>query len=189
MTLKIVLCGDGSVGKTALRVRYMGLGFMPTYLMTIGADFSMRNVTIATGEYAGKKTLCQIWDLAGQQSFSGVRALYYHGAHGALLVYDCTRPSTFESILGWTNEIVKNVRRPIPMVLLSNKSDLRQMSDFTISFEQGSELANLISKNYLNNQFSVPYIETSAKTGENVENAFGSLVEMIVNELLATQGS
>ena len=63
------------------------------------------------------------------------------------------------------------------------------MSDFTISFEQGSELANLISKNYLNNQFSVPYIETSAKTGENVENAFGSLVEMIVNELLATQGS
>ena len=107
MTLKIVLCGDGSVGKTALRVRYMGLGFMPTYLMTIGADFSMRNVTIATGEYAGKKTLCQIWDLAGQQSFSGVRALYYHGAHGALLVYDCTRPSTFESILGWTMKLSK----------------------------------------------------------------------------------
>ena len=180
MAIKIVLCGEGSVGKTALRISYMGLGFQPTYLMTIGADFSMRNVTIATGEHAGKKTACQIWDLAGQQSFSTVRALYYHGAHGALLVYDCTRPATFESIPGWANEIVKNVRRPIPMILLSNKSDLQGKADFVISSEQGKQLANKIAKDYLNNQFPVPYVETSAKTGENVDNAFGSLVEIIV---------
>ena len=83
--MKVVLCGDGAVGKTAIRQRYLGKGFQSTYLMTIGADFAVKEVNIKFKE-TSYPIKFQIWDLAGQPRFEAVRGLYYAGCLGALMV-------------------------------------------------------------------------------------------------------
>ena len=83
--MKIILAGDGAVGKTSLREQYLGRGFTGQYLQTIGADFALKTDTVA-----GENVKYQIWDLAGQPRFKTVRSVYYIGAVGALLVFDIT---------------------------------------------------------------------------------------------------
>jgi small GTP-binding protein len=171
---KVVVLGDGAVGKTALRHRYLGEGFKQSYSMTIGADFAVKRV-----ELDGKEIVAQIWDLAGQLRFQSVREVYYQGATGALLVFDITRSSTFESIPQWVTELLENNKQKIiPMVLIGNKSDLRESSPEAISFDAGNEYAKSLT-NWSN--FEIPYVETSALNGENVENAFATLLRNIEN--------
>ena len=178
MVMKLVLCGDGSVGKTALRHRYLGFGFKSQYMMTIGAEFSIKDVKWNKGPMAGTSTKAQIWDLAGQQRFSNVRPLYYIGSHGALLVYDVTVSNSFENLINWLKEIKTHVG-VVPVAVIGNKIDLRDYADNPISTEMGHEFAHMIKEEWLNNSYEVPFVETSAKTGENVEIAFQSLVEII----------
>jgi small GTP-binding protein len=178
MVLKLVLCGDGSVGKTALRHRYLGFGFKSQYMMTIGAEFSIKDVIWQNGPLAGSSTKAQIWDLAGQQRFSAVRPLYYIGSHAALLVYDVTVSNSFENLINWLKEIKTHVGT-IPVAVIGNKIDLRDFSDNPISTRMGAEFAKMVKQEFLNNTFDVPFVETSAKTGENVELAFKSLVEIV----------
>ncbi|MHA1115558.1 MAG: Rab family GTPase, partial [Candidatus Heimdallarchaeaceae archaeon] len=80
---KIVLAGDGAVGKTSIRERYMGKGFTGDYLKTIGADFASKKVKVEDNDIT-----FQIWDLAGQESYSAVRTTFYKGAIAAWLVFD-----------------------------------------------------------------------------------------------------
>jgi len=171
--LKVVLLGDGAVGKTSLRLRYMGLGFAQSYMMTIGADFAVKSLDTASG----KQIKLQIWDLAGQPHFSKVRSLFYNGTGAAILVYDCTRLNTFQNIDNWMEELLKNVKTPIPIILIANKTDLRGVVDFSVTKEEGYYLAQKIAKKYFNKKNTVGYIETSAKSGDNVANAFSLLVE------------
>ncbi len=169
---KVVVLGDGAVGKTALRHRYLGEGFKQSYSMTIGADFAVKRV-----ELDGKEIVAQIWDLAGQLRFQSVREVYYQGATGALLVFDITRSSTFESIPQWVTELLENNKQKIiPMVLIGNKSDLRESSPEAISFDAGQEYAKSLTTW---SQFEIPYVETSALNGENVEAAFATLLRNI----------
>lgn len=181
MSMKIVLTGDGATGKSSLRLRYMGLKFKSEYLMSIGADFALKEIQLKTGIHAGKYLKASIWDLAGQPMFSRVRRLYYEGSHGMFLVYDITRPVTFENTINWLEEILKVLKEPLPVVLIANKTDLRQDVEESITKAQGEELARQISKHYLKNKFKVPFIETSAKTGENVQFAFEKLADTIIN--------
>lgn len=178
--MKIVLLGDGAVGKTALRLQFMGLGFQKRYMMTIGADFAIKTITLKTGPYAGHTLKSQIWDLAGQENFSKVRSLYYTGSHAAFMVYDCTRLATFQNIENWMNELFKNTPNPIPVILIANKTDLRPEVDFSLTKEDGVKMAQRISESYLKNRIAVPYYETSAKTGVNVELAFESLAHKVI---------
>ena len=134
---KIVLLGDGAVGKTALRHRYLGEAFQQSYSMTIGADFAVKRVNID-----GDEIVAQIWDLAGRTRFASVREVYYQGATGALLVYDITRSDTFESIPNWITELLENNKhKVVPMVLLGNKSDLRNKVEESISYDAGIDYA------------------------------------------------
>jgi small GTP-binding protein len=174
---KIALIGDGGVGKTAIRERYLGEGFKAQYLLTIGADFAMRDDQIN-----GFSIRYQIWDLAGQQRFDGVRDAYYNGCIGALLVYDVSRPESFYNMPKWINELwTSNGRGRVPIVVIANKIDLREHSDKTISPEQGwsftSRLCNLTEPE----GFMCHFIETSAKTGENIPQAFSTLGKNIMN--------
>ncbi|MHA2203636.1 MAG: Rab family GTPase, partial [Candidatus Hodarchaeales archaeon] len=116
---KICLLGDGGVGKTSLRERFLGKGFQSGYILTIGADFAVQNLEIDGTQYK-----FQIWDLAGQQRFEAVRALYYKGSHGAILVFDRTRPESLFNLENWKRELFTNVGRQIPYIILGNKSDL-----------------------------------------------------------------
>ena len=114
--VKIVLAGDGAVGKTTLRRRYLGEGFQSSYMMTIGADFAVKRVKIG-----GKEITFQIWDLAGQPRFEVVRQGFYRGARGGLLVYDVTRRRTFLNIQHWKEECFKNLDREVPVIVVANK--------------------------------------------------------------------
>jgi small GTP-binding protein len=176
IVLKIVLIGDGGVGKTAIRERYLGKGFESQYLLTIGADF-------ATKEAIVNKTpvTYQIWDLAGQERFDGVRGVYYKGAVGALLVYDVTRPDSYHNTPKWVKELwTNNGRGKVPLVLVGNKIDLRKSCDEKINTTQGKSLAKKITRMTSDEGFNCNYVETSAKTGKNISIAFSLLGKNIM---------
>ena len=160
---KIVLAGDGAVGKTSLRKQYLGLGFETDYLSTMGADFALHDTSIGDTQIRW-----QIWDLAGQPMFKDVVQAYYTKIFGGVVVYDVTRRQTFDNAEKWINDIWKNCGRDedVPVVLLANKIDLREEGAETVSTDEGKKLAE---------RLGVPFLETSAKSGEGVEEAFTKL--------------
>ncbi|MFW9994761.1 MAG: Rab family GTPase [Candidatus Odinarchaeota archaeon] len=175
--LKIALIGDGAVGKTALRERFIGRPFKTNYMMTIGADFA----TFKTNVY-GREIKYQIWDLAGQPRFQSVRTLYYRGTMGAIMVYDVTRVETFQNTPMWIEECFKNSGKgAIPLILLANKVDLREDIYGSLQPEHGRALAEEMAKITESKGFDCPYFETSAKTGQNVDVAFKTLGKMILD--------
>ncbi|MFX0183783.1 MAG: Rab family GTPase [Candidatus Hodarchaeota archaeon] len=168
---KIVLMGDGGVGKTAIRERYLGKGFNTQYILTVGADFAMYDDSIN-----GTPIRYQIWDLAGQNRFDVVREVYYQGCIGALLVYDVTRPESFYNMPKWINELwTSNGRGRVPLVVVANKIDMRELIDTTISPHEGHTFTENLSNLTKPEGFSCHFIETSAKTGVNITRAFSLL--------------
>jgi small GTP-binding protein len=175
LTGKIVLCGDGGVGKTSLRRVYLKQEFNSGYLETLGADFATKKVNIMfdSQEYQIKYL---IWDLAGQPAFNVVRPNYFKGSNAILLIFDVTNKKSYENVIFWINEIKTSFldKEIPPIALLGNKKDLvdeKTVDEYITSLE-GEKLSKKISNDYYNNKFDVPYIETSAKTGENVDQAF-----------------
>ena len=163
---KICLLGDGGVGKTSLRERFLGKGFQSGYILTIGADFAVQNLPIDGVQYK-----FQIWDLAGQQRFSAVRALYYKGSHGAILVFDQTRIDSLYNLAKWRDELFANVGREVPFLVLGNKSDLPG----AIEQNQIDEFINKVQSENKDIPFTVKFLKTSAKSGLNVTEAFEEL--------------
>ncbi len=160
---------------------WMGSTTDTPYKMTIGADFSQKEVEI---EYKGKKELVrfQIWDLAGQPRFFEVAKKYFAGAHGALVLFDITAPSTFKNVPTWLNHLTEYSGHGIvPFVIIGNKSDLRADDDPRhIGPNQARKYVkhlNNITKKY---GFNVPYLETSAKWSINVDEAFKTLAISVI---------
>lgn len=169
--MKIVLAGDGGVGKTAIRERYLGRGFQSKYMMTIGADFALKESVIT-----GRSIKFQIWDLAGQQRFGAVRSVYYLGCLGALLLFDVTRRESFENLQNWIKEIWNNNGKGIiPIVVLGNKVDLRDQYPDNISNEVAKRYCAKLTEQTKSHGFDIQFMETSAKNGLNVGEAFDKL--------------
>lgn len=180
MVIKVVLLGDGAVGKTALRLQYMGHGFQSSYLSTIGADFALKEVKTnhpKTNQEVSVKL--QIWDLAGQQHYSKIRSNYYIGTHGAFIVYDVSRRSSFDNISNWIEELQKNVNQKVPIVIIANKIDLRNglSNQNFIHPDEGDRIVESIKSKFGS---PVKYIETSAKSGEGVAEAFTTLINELI---------
>ncbi|XP_050308928.1 ras-related protein Rab-7a [Anthonomus grandis grandis] len=158
--LKVIILGDSSVGKTSLMNQYVNRKFSNQYKATIGADFLTKEVTIDD-----KTVTMQIWDTAGQERFQSLGVAFYRGADCCVLVFDVTAPNTFKSLDSWRDEflIQASPREPdnFPFVLLANKVDLEPKA---ISPKRAAQWCQ--SKN------NIPYFETSAKEGLNVEQAF-----------------
>lgn len=179
LVYKITMLGDGAVGKTSLRNRFMGKLFNDSYTMTIGTDFAAKMV-----EVDGQEIKFQIWDIAGQPHFTKVRKLYYEGSLGALIIFDITAPQSFPNVLNWIEELWKNnSKKYIPIIILGNKVDLRgaHPPSQTVESSHGELLAQTLSERVSEKGFEVPYLETSAKTGENVDEAFTILGQTILN--------
>jgi small GTP-binding protein len=176
---KVILMGDGSVGKTSLRRQYMGEGFRANYMITIGADFAVKKMSLE----GGYDVSIQIWDLAGQEHFKNVRSTFYKGAQGALAVYSTVERSSFDNVTNWLDECWTNAAKKIPIVLIGNKIDLREqfkdnpvMQQTIVTTEEGEALAKKIASNGVHASF----METSAKTGHNVEASFLELALKIL---------
>ncbi|MHA2295669.1 MAG: Rab family GTPase [Candidatus Hodarchaeales archaeon] len=177
--IKIILAGDGAVGKTSLRIRYLGLGFNAQYIETIGADFALKMENVS-----GKNIKFQIWDLAGQPRFRSVLATYYTGARGALLVFDVTRRDTYENLISWIKEIWKhNGYGIIPIIILGNKNDLRNEISDCVDKLEALNFCRELSKKTKEKNFEIRYLDTSAKTGLNVSKAFQTLGEVYFDSI------
>lgn len=177
LSCKVVLLGEGSVGKTSLRRSYLGEGFRETYSMTIGADFAAKRVN-----FDGWEITANIWDLAGQHRFRKLRETYYRGVSGALLVYDITRADTLEAIPEWIEELRRNNNGNIvPMALIANKTDLRPEFENSIPREVGENYTKELSEALHEEIF---FVESSAKTGQNVEKAFEGLIRVIFDRFI-----
>ncbi len=158
---KVVMLGDGAVGKTALTIRFTQNHFDSDYKRTIGSDFAVKHLNVPERDAA---VTLQVWDLAGQPRFEIVRQSFYRGARGGLLVFDVTRRRTFLNLDRWRQESFEAIGSDIPMVVVANKVDLNDSR--VVSREEAEEYANKIGSFY---------VESSALTGENVEAAFAKL--------------
>lgn len=172
--VKILLLGDGGVGKTAIRRRFMGQGFKSTYMETIGSDFSTKSITI-DHNLESIVINFQIWDLAGQPKFQNIRQLFYTGSQGLIFVFDLTRLDSLENLKLWVDEVLKNGISKVPVLLIGNKIDLQE-EGFTISnLEDDKKIAEFIEQKLNEGKYSVQNIRTSAKTGFNIDKAFDIL--------------
>lgn len=167
---KTIVVGDGAVGKTAITFRYAVDKFQENYKMTIGVDF-----TIKREKVNDKEIKIQVWDTGGQEKFSKIRPLYYRGALGGLVVFDVTTKESFENLDGWFEEIQTNCTQ-IPIILVGNKIDLKNRKT---TKEEGRKYAAKKSKEM---GYKIPYLETSAKTGETIKKVFRKLVESMVRD-------
>jgi small GTP-binding protein len=182
---KIVLIGDGGVGKTALRRAWLGEGFKSEYLMTIGADFASQELSFYHPETKSAYDLkFQIWDLAGQPRFKAVRDLYYRGAIGALCFFDVTNQESYMNLVDWIQSYwTLNGHGKMPLLMVGAKCDLRDNPAFPTQVsarygkEYAEELTKLIKHRY---GFTIHYIETSAKENINVDEAFKLLAKEII---------
>ena len=172
--IKLVLIGDAAVGKTSIRQRYLGHGFQREHLTTLGADFAA--ITKEVDEYQIKY---QIWDLAGQPMFKNVRPRFFKGCFGALAVFDITRRDTFLNLSNWIEELYQfSGRGVVPIIILANKMDLED--ELQVTKEEAEEFVEELNKKTKELSIENFFLATSAKTGLNIDEAFGLIGQYIV---------
>ncbi|KAK9095857.1 hypothetical protein Sjap_021354 [Stephania japonica] len=160
---KVVLIGDSGVGKSNLLSRFTRNEFCLESKSTIGVEFATRTLQVE-----GKTIKAQIWDTAGQERYRAITSAYYRGALGALLVYDVTKPTTFENVSRWLKELRDHADSNIVIMLIGNKTDLKHLRAVATEDAQGFAEKEGLS-----------FIETSALEAVNVEKAFQTILAEI----------
>ena len=179
---KVILLGDGAVGKTSLIRRYVLDQFRDEYIQTIGTKVTKKEIKITAANHQIVDTTMMIWDIMGQRDYYRNHIMqfdryrpqtkYYLGSKGAMVVCDITRRATLQNLPLWVNSIFEAVG-PVPLVFLANKSDVEDGGQYTLE-----DLAQF------SKQWDSPAFLTSAKSGENVDIAFYKLSERMVNNVL-----
>ncbi|KAE8210160.1 hypothetical protein CF319_g2114 [Tilletia indica] len=164
---KLLLIGDSGVGKSCLLLRFADDSYSESYISTIGVDFKIRTI-----ELEGKTVKLQIWDTAGQERFRTITSSYYRGAHGIIVVYDVTDQDTFANVKQWLQEIDRYACEGVNKLLVGNKSDLTNKK--VVEYNVAKEFAD---------QLSIPFLETSAKSAQNVEQAFLTMAKQIKDRM------
>ena len=158
--IKVVIAGDGGVGKTSLIRRYCTGMFQESRIMTIGVDFQIKIV-----EVDGKPIKLSIWDVAGQDRFGAFRDTFYRGARAVALVYDVTDPVSLENLPKWQREISR-VSPKCTFMVIGNKTDLAR------------QVQREHAENWAVQRLKIPYVETSALDGTGVEEFFNTLARI-----------
>ena len=163
MMVKVIIIGDSGVGKTNIMSKFLKNKFMEESKATVGVEFGSKLFDLN-----GHKIRAQIWDTAGQEKYKSITGAYFKGSKGALVVYDITQKSTYESLEKWVNDLKSAGDPKITIILIGNKSDLEENRQ--VSKEQGEEKAK---------SFGCAFLETSALSGDNIDKAFNMMVKEI----------
>ena len=153
---KLLFLGDTSVGKTSLLIRYSDDIFDPESLPTLGVDVRYKYVTLEN-----QKIRLDIWDTAGQERFKNITKNYLNGANGIFFVCDITNGMSLDILKSWINDAKQNVSPDTEMVIVGNKIDLNDIREIKLE-----------SIKKLGEKYQIEVFETSAKTGEGVEEIF-----------------
>ncbi|XP_059189527.1 ras-related protein Rab-7L1-like [Centropristis striata] len=172
--LKILIVGDGNVGKSSFVHRFVSGQFNKTYKSTVGVDFSVKLLHWSERE----KVRLQLWDIAGQERFISMTRIYYKGALGCVVMFDVTSSNSFLSCRHWKRDLDNKATLPngnsIPCILLANKCDLSQRVVSSDSIDRFSKA----------NGFAA-WMEVSVKDNKNV----GEAMRRLVKEILTVQSS
>ena len=160
---KYIIIGDSSVGKSNLLMKFIQNKFTEEYLTTIGVEFGTKNIKINNKIYR-----IQIWDTAGQEYFRSIAKAYFKNCVCAMLVYDITCKESFDNIKNWLQDIHEESPKTVLIVLIGNKIDLEDKR--IISFDDGKNFAN---------ENGLIFMETSAKTGEGINEIFEQTIKEI----------
>mmetsp|Transcript_77909 Transcript_77909/g.137360 ORF Transcript_77909/g.137360 Transcript_77909/m.137360 type:complete len:210 (-) Transcript_77909:431-1060(-) len=167
---KVLVVGEGNTGKTCIIRRYVHNIFQMSTKATIGVDFALK---VLNWDRTKNITL-QIWDIAGQERYGQMTRVYYQAAVGALVVYDVTRPESFDAVAKWKSDIDQKVFLPdgskIPCVLVANKCDLP-----AVPARSKEELDQFCAEHEF-----VGWFETSSKENINIEKAYKFLVDNVL---------
>jgi len=161
---KIIVCGDPGVGKTSVVLAFTDKAFRRTYIPTMGVNISEKII-----KYNDSLVEFIIWDVAGQAKFQMMRKHFYQSADAQILMLDLTRPKTFQNISSWYSDIEEHLGEKTPGLIIANKKDL--INDRNVSKEQIKDIEKKLNLNVL---------ETSALTGENVDESFIKLAETLI---------
>eukprot|EP01057_Protomagalhaensia_wolfi_P006254 Protomagalhaensia_wolfi_Nauph_80__6253@NODE_950_length_1857_cov_22_175468_g717_i0_p1_GENE_NODE_950_length_1857_cov_22_175468_g717_i0NODE_950_length_1857_cov_22_175468_g717_i0_p1_ORF_typecomplete_len440_score46_40Ras/PF00071_22/1_1e59Roc/PF08477_13/1_8e27Arf/PF00025_21/1_2e18FeoB_N/PF02421_18/4_6e08Gtr1_RagA/PF04670_12/6_7e08GTP_EFTU/PF00009_27/1_7e05ATP_bind_1/PF03029_17/0_00012SRPRB/PF09439_10/0_00038RsgA_GTPase/PF03193_16/80RsgA_GTPase/PF03193_16/0_083MMR_HSR1/PF01926_23/0_15MMR_HSR1/PF01926_2 len=166
--LKLLLLGDGAVGKSSLLLRYCENKFDHKHIITIGVDFKSKLIQL------GDETVrLQIWDTAGQERFRNITPVYFRSAMGVVLVFDVTSVKSFENVSYWLESLSKHASHEMSKVIVGNKVDL---ADRQVSRRRGEALAA---------KHGLHYLETSALMNSGVAEVFESLALQIRQKQIA----
>lgn len=166
LQFKIILIGDGAVGKTSIARRFSDDNFTQIYKQTVGVDFFIRRINLPPN----KQVALQIWDIGGQSIGSKMITNYIAGAHAVLLCYDITNYDSFANLEDWYRLVVKATKgseRP-HCALIGNKNDLKHMS--TVNFESHTRFAS---------ENEMMSFLMSAKSGDQVKLAFSKIAAVL----------
>ncbi|CEM04485.1 unnamed protein product [Vitrella brassicaformis CCMP3155] len=159
---KTVLLGDASVGKSSIVMRFVKNVFSDAMEATVGAAFATQTLDVD-----GKTVKFEIWDTAGQERFSSLAPMYYRGASAAIVVYDQSNRQSFERAQTWVKQLQLSGNPNIVIALAANKMDLPERAT---SLEQARQYAD---------DNGLLFIETSAKTGQNIQQLFSMLARRL----------
>ncbi|EYB84558.1 hypothetical protein Y032_0314g2231 [Ancylostoma ceylanicum] len=161
---KVVLLGEGAVGKSSLLMRYVENKFSPRHISTIQASFQSKQVDID-----GAHITLNIWDTAGQEKYHALGPIYYRGSQGALLIYDITDQRSFDRAKVWLKELQRALGDSVVLMIVGNKFDLER--NRTVPLEEAQEYAS---------SMGAMYEETSAKEDIGIAQAFEKLCKAMV---------
>ncbi|MFW9777542.1 MAG: Rab family GTPase [Candidatus Heimdallarchaeota archaeon] len=162
--VKIILIGDGGVGKTSLVQQFVHRKFSRIYKTTIGVDITPLNTIITRTQ---KPIRFVLWDMSGQTHFKRFRSRFYSGTSGALIVYDLTSANSYRNVQSWVKECRDNCHKKVPMVIVGNKADLEDLQ-----IKQ--------TRHPMSEEPEIPLLKTSAKENSGVDTAFLNLFTKII---------
>ena len=168
---KILVIGDTGCGKTSIMQRFVEGTFDEQFVVTVGTDFKEKII-----EVNEKSIKLQIWDTAGQERFRAINSSYYRGAHGIIVVYDVTDTDSFENTQTWLGDISRYACSEVPRILIGNKCD-----DIT-----KKEVDYIYGKDFSEKE-GMPFIETSAKDGTNILEAFELITEEMIKSIASPE--
>ena len=176
------MLGESGSGKTSLSLRFSADEFRPYLASTVGASFFETSMIYQDDDEDGteKKTniVFKIWDTAGQEKYHALASMYYRGAAAAILVFDISRASSFQTLQGWVEELKDKGPPDIFMVVCGNKSDLDESGDRQVSQQEAEAYAVDVG---------ACYIETSAKDNKNVRELFKQVAKKVADNSNASE--